>query len=480
MNDMAPSKPPSPVQAETAPGRGGRTLIRLLVIAGLAFGGYFAWQHYKGANNSQPAPTAGGRAFGGGNEPQTIRDAEIVTSDVPIMLNALGSVTPLATVTIQTQIAGQLQKIGFTEGQMVKAGDFLAQTDDRPYQATLAQEQAQLEKDTSLHAQAQADLARYDLLNKQDSIAKQQVADQVYLVQQNAAAMAADQAQIDATRLNIGYCHIVSPVTGRVGLRLVDEGNYVTPTSSTGLVVITQIEPISVVFSIPEDSLQQVMTRMRAGATLTATAYDRANINKLSVGQLAAIDSQIDTTTGTVKLRAMFDNKDDVLFPQQFVNVQLLVDTMKDALVTPNAAIQQGVQGSFVYIVNDDKTVSVRNVKTGPVDGERTAVLSGVKAGERVVIDGADRLKEGAKVLVRNGAPAASAAGAHGDTNATPGGSQTGGQNAQDKSGEANAGNGAQPGDANSKTGHEHRHKKDSGAAPADASAPPAQKPTTE
>ncbi|RFB79919.1 MdtA/MuxA family multidrug efflux RND transporter periplasmic adaptor subunit [Methylovirgula sp. 4M-Z18] len=464
MTETAPPNPSGPVRVQTAPGRGGRRLVRWLVVLGLAFGGYLAWQHYKGGTDSPSAPAGGGRGSAGGNEPQTIRDAEIVTSDVPITLNALGAVTPLATVTIQTQISGQLQKIGFVEGQMVKAGDFLAQIDDRPYQATLAQAQAQLAKDTALHEQAQSDLTRYETLNRQDSIARQQVTDQVFLVQQDAAAMAADQAQIDSAKLNINYCHIVSPVTGRVGLRQVDQGNYVTSSSTTGLVVVTEIEPISVVFSIPEDSLPQVMTRMRAGAELTATAYDRANVTKLSTGKLAAVDSQIDTTTGTVKLRAIFDNKDDILFPQQFVNVQLLVDTMTGAIVTPNAAIQQGVQGSFVYVVNDDSTVSVRNVKTGPVDGERTAILSGLKAGEHVVIDGADRLKEGAKVLVRNDAAATSAT----DTNT---GQQTGSNGKHDKTGTGDAS--APDASGTSPSGHKKRDKKEAGSTP--DSAPAAQ-----
>jgi multidrug efflux system membrane fusion protein len=407
----APEPQLQPPQPEPRKRRG---LIKWLVILVLAVAAIFAWEQFqKRESDSQ-------RSASSGPAPQTIRDAPVTTGDVPIIINALGAVTPLATVTVRTQISGQLQKVGFEEGQIVKKGDFLAQIDPRPFQATLAQFQGQFEKDTALYDQAQADLQRFETLNRQDSIAKQQVDDQRFLVKQDHAAMATDQAQIDAANLNITYCHIVAPTGGRVGLRQVDPGNYVQPTDVGGLVLLTQLEPISVIFTVPEDYLPQIQARMKTGAILPVAIYDRANVNKLQDGALAFIDNQIDVTTGTVRLRALFDNKDDSLFPQQFVNARLTVDTLSNAIVAPNAAIQQGSQGPFVYVVNDDSTVSVRQIKTGPVDGERTAILSGLKAGENVVIDGVDRLHEGAKVTVRNtqaqSGPTSKAPGANGAT----------------------------------------------------------------
>jgi multidrug efflux system membrane fusion protein len=408
---LAPSqRPPAPElpapqrQLQSEPPHKSR-LVRWLVAIALAIAAIFAWEQFQkyesGGENANR---------GAGGPPQTIRDAAVTSGDMPININALGAVTPLATVTVRTQVNGQLQQIAFQEGQMVKAGDFLAQVDPRPFQAQLAQYQAQLDKDTALYNQAQSDLQRYQTLSKQDSIAAQQVADQEFLVKQERAAMASDQAQIESANLNITYAHIVSPVTGRAGLRQVDQGNFVQTTDANGIVVVTQIEPISVVFSVPEDYLPQILARLRAGASLPIVVFDRANVTQLATGVLGAVDNQIDATTGTVRIRAMSENKDDILFPQQFVNVRLLVDTMKNSVIAPNPAIQQGSQGPFVYVVNPDDTVSVRQVKTGPVDGERTAVLSGLKVGENVVIDGVDRLREGAKVTVRNSPPQANGA----------------------------------------------------------------------
>jgi multidrug efflux system membrane fusion protein len=416
----APDAPaPEPQLQPTRPEpRKRRGLVKWLVVVVLAVAAIFGWEQF------QKRETESQRSASSGSPPQTIRDAPVATSDVPIIINALGSVVPLATVVVRTQISGQLQKVGFEEGQIVKKGDFLAQIDPRPFEATRAQFQGQLEKDTALFDQAQADLQRFETLSRQDSIAKQQVDDQRFLVKQDHAAMATDQAQIDAANLNIAYCHIVAPTGGRVGLRQVDPGNYVQPTDVGGLVLLTQLEPISVIFTVPEDDLPQIQARMKTGAILPVAIYDRANVNKLQDGTLAFIDNQIDVTTGTVKLRALFDNKDDSLFPQQFVNARLTVDTLSNAIVAPNAAIQQGSQGPFVYVVAADNTVSVRQIKSGPVDGERTAILSGLKAGENVVIDGVDRLRDGAKVVVRNTqaqtAPTTKASGAAGATEPDP------------------------------------------------------------
>ena len=385
--------------------RAGRWLVAVLLGLAIVFGLQYYEKIGPGTVDAQKPATAQGPP------PQTVRDAEATKGDIPIIIDALGTVTPLATITVKTQIAGKLQEVAFQEGQLVKAGDFLARIDARPFEATLAQAQGQLAKDSALLAQAQSDLSRYQTLVKQDSIARQQVDDQGFLVLQDKAAMASDEAQIDAARLNIGYAHITAPVSGRVGFRMVDQGNYVQPSDANGLVVITQLQPITVFFSIPEDSLPLVSARLKSGAALPVNVYDRANVKQLASGTLTTIDNQIDTTTGTVKLRATFANDDFALFPNQFVNVRLLADTLSGAVIAPNAAIQLGSIGNFVYVVRDDSTVTVRKVMIGAADADHTAVLSGLSAGERVVIDGVDRLREGAKVAVRNGpgggAPAA-------------------------------------------------------------------------
>jgi multidrug efflux system membrane fusion protein len=320
--------------------------------------------------------------------------------DMPVTLTQLGTVTPLATVTVKTQLSGYLVQVAFKEGQMVNRGDFLAQIDPRPYQVALEQAQAQLGKDQALLKNAQLDLQRYNTLVAQNSIAKQTRDTQVSLVAQDEATVKADQAQIDAQKLNLTYCRIVSPVTGRVGLRQVDAGNYVQTSDPNGIVVVTQLQPISVIFTLPEDNLPEVMKRVRAGATLPVTAYDRTGSTELAQGKLDTVDNQIDTTTGTVKLRAIFDNEQQTLFPNQFVNVKLLVNTLQDADIVPNSAIQRGAPGTFVYVVKPENTVAVQKVKLGPTDGQRIAILSGLETDESVVVDGTDRLRDGAKVTI--------------------------------------------------------------------------------
>jgi multidrug efflux system membrane fusion protein len=355
---------------------------------------------------SSSAPKSAGRA-GAGGPPQPVGTATAALSDVRVIVSALGTVTPLATVTVKTQIAGQLQQIAFTEGQLVHKGDFLAQIDPRPYQAALDLAQAQLAKDEAVLRQAQVDLKRYQTLLKQDSIARQQADDQVYLVQQDEAAIKSDQAQIDTQKLNLAYCHIVAPTEGRVGLRQVDQGNYVQTSDANGIVVITQEQPISVVFSITEDNLPMVLKQIHAGGKLSVAAYDRANVVKLATGELATTDNEIDTTTGTVKLRALFANADESLFPNQFVNARLLVDTLHNVVTVPTAAIQRGAPGTFVYQVGTDSVVAVRTVKTGVTDCDKVQILSGIAAGDKVVIDGADRLRDGVHVTAKESAPAA-------------------------------------------------------------------------
>ncbi len=376
----------------------GRALFLLILL--IAAGGVY-WHYFRPASAPRRPPAS---------PPQAIRDAEIGKHDIRIIQNALGAVTPLATVVVRAQIPGQLQKLGFKEGQMVKQGDFLAQIDPRPYQVALEQAQGTLQKDQALLEQSKTDLARYQTLNRQDSIARQQVDTQASLVRQYQASIVSDNAQVDSAKLNLTYCAITSPVSGRVGLRQVDVGNYVQLSDTNGIVTITQLEPISVTFSIPEDNVPAVMKRLRAGATLPVAAFNRANTEQIAAGALRTVDNQVDTTTGTVKLRADFDNKDDALFPQQFVNVQLLVDTLKDQVAAPVAAVQRGASGSFVFVVANG-TVKAQPVTIGPQDDGFIAVETGLEVGQHVVIDGADRLRDGAKVEVRNNAAPLPAAG---------------------------------------------------------------------
>ncbi|HEY4042368.1 MAG TPA: MdtA/MuxA family multidrug efflux RND transporter periplasmic adaptor subunit, partial [Rhodopila sp.] len=406
---------PDPMTRATPVTRRSRTGYRVLIgliVIGLAGGGWYLWAHHQ----TQPAPKSKTAGPGGQSAPQPVGFATVDKGNVRIVLNELGTVTSLDTVTVQTQINGQLQQIGFTEGQVVKKGDFLAQIDPRPFQAALEQAQGTLAKDQGLLAQAQTDLKRFQTLGRQDSIAQQQVDDQRYLVQQDTGIVQTDQGTVDAAKVNLAYCYIVSPIDGQVGLRLIDLGNYVQTTSTTGLVVIAQIQPISVVFAVPEDNLPDIIQRLRTGASLSVEAYDRSNTRLLATGTLAALDSQISTTTGTLNLRAIFANPDEMLYPNQFVNARLLVNTMSDTVRVPVPAVQRGEPGTFVYLINANNTVSVRPIKVGPVDGNYEAVLSGLNPGDRVVTDGTDRLRDGASVTLPADKGAAAATGRPGAT----------------------------------------------------------------
>jgi len=410
-DDLTPGLPPSMRRTAPQPAVKARRYtatrigIGLIIVVLLALGAYQIGRWVTAGK----APT--GRVAV--NATQSVGASTVVTSNVPVIVNALGTVTPIATVTVQSQISGYLTKVAFIEGQTVQKGQLLAQIDDRPYLILKAQYEGQLAHDQGLLSQAQMDLKRYQTLAQQNSIARQQSEDQVFIVQQYQGTVKQDQSLIDAQTLNIAYCHIVSPVTGRIGLRLVDPGNYVQPSSATGLAVVTELQPITVIFSIPEDELPDVLPQLNAGTKLQATAFDRANIKQLAVGSVMAVDSQIDTTTGTVRVRAQFDNADNALFPNQFVNVQLLVKTLQNALTIPTAAIQRGspgattggAMGTYVYLVNANSTVAVRQITVGPtyVDphgSSMTTVESGLAAGDKVVTDGADRLRDGLHVRV--------------------------------------------------------------------------------
>ncbi len=393
-------------------------LLVTIVVIGLMLV-LFAYLRHK-----QPDPAAaGGR--GGQNAPVAVSVATATSGSIQLRIPALGTVTPLATVTVRTQVSGVMQKILFTEGQTVKQGDPLAQIDPRPYEAALQQMQGNLRRDQALLANAKLDLARYEGLVKEDSVAQQQLDTQRALVDQYKGTIEADEGQVKTANVNLLYTHIAAPVTGRVGLRQVDQGNYVTPGDTNGIVVINQLQPITVIFSIPEDNVTSLMQRLHAGAPLQVEAYDRGNSTKLADGTLLTVDNEIDVTTGTVKLRALFANADGLLFPNQFVNIQLLQELLQNQIVIPNAAVRRGapngVVSSFVYVVNSDNTVKVRPVTLGVVDGERVAVTAGLAAGEVVVTEGGDRLRDGAKVLLPNAAPKPGAAGAHRDrTHAKP------------------------------------------------------------
>jgi multidrug efflux system membrane fusion protein len=351
----------------------------------------------------RPAADAAGRGKGRGQSgPVAVAVATVTTGDIQIRIPALGTVTTLANVTVRTQINGTLQKILFVEGQLVHEGDVIAQIDPRPYEAALQTARGNLRRDQALLADARLDLKRYEGLVKEDSIAVQQLDTQRALVDQYIGTIESDEGQVRTGEVNLMYTRIAAPATGRVGIRQVDQGNYVTPGDTNGIVVINQLQPISVIFNIPEDNVPALMKTLRQGASMAVEAYDRGNAVKLADGRLSTVDNEIDTTTGTVKLRALFDNADGSLFPNQFVNVQLLQDLLNDQLIMPNSAVRRGapngVVTTFVYLVNADHTVTVRPVTLGVVDGERVAVSAGLVAGDLVVTEGGDRLRDGAEV----------------------------------------------------------------------------------
>lgn len=403
--DLPPSLPEEPTPP---PGRKARRRSPLGFLIGLIILGALGYYSYRVL---APAPAERTHAQRAGGAPQSVGVAAVGTGDIKIIYSGLGTVTPLATITVRTQINGILMDVAFKEGQDVKKGDLLVQIDDRPYKLLEAQYEGQLAHDQGLLQQAQSDLTRYQTLVAQNSIARQQAEDQAFIVKQYEGSVKTDQAQIAQEKLNIAYCHITAPVNGRVGLRLVDPGNYVQTSDTNGIAVLTQLQPISVIFSLAEDYIPDIMAQMKA-TPLAATLYDRANVHELGSGTVTVLDNEIDTTTGMVKFRAEFPNPDETLFPNQFVNVQVLVRTLKNVITAPVPAIQRGAPGTFVYLLNPNNTVSVHKVTVGPSEGGMVQIVSGLKPGDRVVTDGTDRLSDGARVVIPGAKPATAAAGA--------------------------------------------------------------------
>jgi len=348
--------------------------------------------------NASPGAKRAAGAPGGGRPLAPVAVETARNADFPVWMTGLGTVTPIYTVTLKSRVDGELMKVNFTEGQIVKAGDLLAEIDPRPYQVQLEQARGLLAHDQALLQNAQLDLERYRVLVVKGAVPQQQLDTQVALVAQYQASILSDQAQVDNAKLQLVYCKITAPVSGRLGLRLVDQGNIIHASDTTGMVVLTQLSPITVIFPLPQDALPAILAGMKRPEKMVAEAWDRTNSTRLAEGRLMTVDNQVDTTTGMVKLRALFSNTDDSLFPNQFVNARLRVDTLKNAVVIPVSGVQQGSQGPYAYVVNEQHIVSVRKLKLGPTDNDRVAVLEGLAPGDQVVTDGVDNLREGVTV----------------------------------------------------------------------------------
>jgi multidrug efflux system membrane fusion protein len=396
---------PGARDSSAAPPAKSRWWLWIAILAVVAIG---IW-YYRGARSTSeaggkaaPGATSAGKGKGGpGGAGMTV---PVVVStaqkgNLPVYLIGLGSVTAYNTVTVRSRVDGQIVKVNFTEGQFVHAGDALIEIDPRPYQVQLEQAEGQLAKDQAQLHDVQIDFERYTLLYNEGVVPKQQVDTQQAQVGQFQGAIKADQATIDNAKLQLVYAHITAPISGRVGLRLVDMGNIVHASDTTGLLVITQLQPISVIFTLPQDQLQQVLIKLRGGGQLPVEAYDRDDLTKIADGKLATIDNQIDPTTGTYKLKSTFSNENNVLFPNQFVNVHMLVDTKKDLVIVPAAAIQRGPQGTYVYVVSGGDTVNIRIVTLAQTTGNNIGISAGINSGDIVVIDGQDKLQDGSKVL---------------------------------------------------------------------------------
>nr|WP_233158595.1 MdtA/MuxA family multidrug efflux RND transporter periplasmic adaptor subunit [Chromobacterium sp. ASV5] len=393
---MTPDRPaPQPAGKSRTPILAGALLLAL------AAGGWW-WHQHSGAQQSADARKGGA--------PLAVGVAAVRQADAPLKLNALGTVNSTYTVTVRSRVDGQLEKIHFAEGQLVKQGQLLAELDARPFQATLTQAEGQLLRDQALLENARLDLARYKQLASQNSISKQQVDTQQALVRQYEGTVKVDQGAVAAARINVDYARVVAPVSGRVGLRQVDPGNIVHASDANGIVTLTQTQPINVVFAVPEVSLASVLQAAGGGKALKVEAWDRDNKNKLADGALLALDNQLNTSTGTINIKAKFANEKQQLFPNQFVNVNLELGVRRNAIVVPTVAVQLGKVGHYVYTVNPDETVSISKVVAGPASGDDTIIEQGLKPGQRVVVDGVDKLRDGAKVKVIDRAAQARAA----------------------------------------------------------------------
>ncbi len=366
-----------------------------LILAVLALGALFFF------SRGRSSATTAGTAKGGKNSAPAatpVVAAQARTGNIGVYVTGLGAITPIYTVTIKSRVDGQLMSVHFKEGDLVKQGDPLIEIDSRPYEAAVVQASGQLVRDEALLANARVDLNRYITLVAQEAVPEQQLATQRALVEQYEGTVTNDQGLLDAARVNVVYCHIASPITGVVGLRLVDPGNIVHASDSNGMIVITQIQPISVIFTIAEDQLQPILQKIRAGQKLPVEAWDRELKNKLATGSLATIDNLIDQTTGTLKLRAIFDNENRSLFPNQFVNARLLQQEKTGVTLLPSAAIQRNTNDTYVYLIQPDNTVTIRNIKVGTTEGDQSEITSGLSPGDKVVMTGVDKLQEGSKV----------------------------------------------------------------------------------
>jgi multidrug efflux system membrane fusion protein len=393
-----------PSATPQAPSPKRRAWIWVLILAVLALGVWY-YRSTRATSQAQDPATAAAKGRTGSGQGAFVVPVVVTAAqrgDLPVYFNGLGTVTAFNTVTVHSRVDGQLVSVAFKEGQFVHQGDLLAQIDPRPFQVQLEQAEGQLAKDQAQRKDAEVNYERFKLLFKEGVIPQQQLDTQAALVGQFDGAIRSDEGQIDNAKLQLTYCRITAPISGRVGLRLVDAGNIVHATDATGLLVITQLQPISVIFSLPQDQLPPVVAKLRAGAELPVEAYDRDDTAKIATGKLATIDNQIDPTTGTYKLKAIFSNENNILFPNQFVNVHLLVDVKHNLTIIPTAAIQRGPQGTYVYAVANGNTAKIHVVAIAQVTGNNVGLSSGVDPGELVVVDGQDKLQDGSKVNPTN------------------------------------------------------------------------------
>lgn len=366
-----------------------------LLILILMTGGVWIFQSWRTRAQSRKAGTPPPM-------PTAVAVAPARRGNMPVYFDGLGSVIAYSTVTVRTRVDGQLMNVYFSEGQYVKANEVLAEIDPRPFQVQLEQAEGVMARDQANLNNARTDLERYRTLLKQDAIPEQQLATQGATVNQLEATIKSDQASIDFAKLQLTYCRITAPISGRIGLRLVDPGNIVHASDQNGLIVITQLQPIAVLFTLPEDALSSVLERIRSGQILRADAYNRDRTKKLASGSLLTVDNAIDPNTGTMRLKAVFENRENTLFPNQFVNVRLLLELKRGQVIVPSSTIQRGPQGTYVYVIKQDHTAELRTVEVGIIEGEATSIRKGLNAGEILVTDGADKLKPGSMVSVRN------------------------------------------------------------------------------